>query len=330
MSEAIAQELQALLSQHTWQATDVLSIEDLSIEDCQLVWDMAEVFHKYPSDKLILLKGVAQINYFLESSTRTQSSFELAGKQMGADVINVKGETAAKKKENFVDIAQTLDQYKPQLITVRTDRSGLPLQMSRHTNAHLVNAGDGWHEHPSQALIDGMTLLQEWSGNSQGKIVTIIGDVKHSRVFGSLVRILAMLDVKVRVCTPLTLLPEKVTEIWPHCELYTDADAACAGADAIYALRIQNERGAEGAISTLREYSRAFGVTLKRMAMANSGAIFLHAGPVQRDIDSDPLLAARHPQSRVLKQVENGLAVRKSLLYLLAKQAPQKQNITRL
>ena len=319
------QELDDLIGKYQWKATDLCSIDDLSDDDIKLVWDLAEIFHKYPSDKLDLLKGVAQVNYFLESSTRTRSSFELAGKQLGADVVNVQGETAAKKKENFVDIAQTLDQYQPQLITVRSDRGGLPWQISQHTKAHIINAGDGWHEHPSQILNDGLTMRQEWYGNFKGKILTIIGDIKHSRVFGSIVRLTKRLGIKVRVCAPLTLLPVKITEIWPHCQIFTDADKACSGVDAIFALRIQNDRGAEKNISSLREYSRAFGVTLKRMALAKPEAIFMHAGPVQRDIDSDPLLAARHPQSRVLQQVKNGLAVRKALLYLLATRAEDKE-----
>ena len=325
----IATQLDARLQNHPWQASDLLSVDQLSVADCELIWDLAEIFHQYPSDKLDLLKGVAQVNYFLESSTRTRSSFELAGKQLGADVVNISGETAAKKKENFVGIVQTIDQYRPQLITVRRDRSGLPEQMARHTNAHIVNAGDGCHEHPSQSLIDGLTLRQEW-GNLAGKTVTMIGDIKHSRVFGSFVRLTAKFDIKLRLCAPLTLLPVAITELWTHCTIFTDADAACTDTDAIFALRLQNDRGAERNISTLREYSRAFGVSLARLALAKPDAIFMHAGPVQRDIDSDPLLAARHPQSRVLTQVANGLAVRKAVLYVLARQAADKNIIERL
>jgi aspartate carbamoyltransferase catalytic subunit len=197
---------------------------------------------------------------------------------------------------------------------LRTEYSGLPAQIARHISAAVLNAGDGWHEHPTQGLFDLMTIVEE-VGELEGKTVTIVGDITHSRVFGSVVRALKKFGATVRVAAPATLQPEKAEEVF-GIKTYYSVEEALTGADVVYVLRVQNERGATGDIPTLREYSKAYGISEARLKLAKPGALLMHPGPVQRDIDIHSVLMAI-PDSRILRQVENGLAVRKALLWLL-------------
>jgi aspartate carbamoyltransferase catalytic subunit len=221
------------------------------------------------------------------------------------------------KGESYLDTVQTVDSYNVGVIVIRSKESGVPEMAARHTRASIINAGDGWHEHPTQALLDGLTMLDHaGTKDLKGKIVVIVGDIVHSRVFGSLVRLLKMLKAEIRIAAPQTLLPKHVEKF--GVKTYYVVEEALAGADFVYALRVQGERGANGFIPTLREYSKMFGISRKRLDLAKKDAILMHPGPVIRDIDVHSALSAVDEQSYILRQVENGMAVRKALLWLIA------------
>jgi aspartate carbamoyltransferase catalytic subunit len=314
MKNVVLDRLQHIRKGNTLSTKDILSIDDLSGKDILLLCELARVFRETKTEKIDVLKGFSAALAFFESSVRTRSSFEWAGKHLGIDTINVGDGTAEKKGETFIDIAQTLDMMQAQFLVVRTSKSGLPSQIARHTAAHVINAGDGWHEHPSQALLDFLTILDEF-GDAKGKTITFVGDILHSRVFGSTARIFQKMGLNIRIAAPATLLPEKVAEVF-GVKTFLDVEEALVGTDIVYALRVQNERGATGDISTIREYSKAFGISEKRFALANKGAILMHPGPIQRDTDVHHVLA-NFPQSRILHQIENGLAIRKAIFWML-------------
>ena len=295
---------------------DVISIDDLTIDDIHLVLDIAKEFKSIGNQKYTLLKNLTIFNTFFEDSTRTRASFELAGKKLSADVINISGkDTSVKKNETLHDTAETLNAMRPEAIVIRTSKSGIPHFLAKHVNAAVLNAGDGWHQHPSQPLLDAMTMLEHHK-TLKGKTVTIVGDIFHSRVFGSLVRILKKLEANVRVAAPETLTPKGVEKVF-GIKTYYEVEKALKGADVVYTLRVQEERGSGGFIPTLREYSKNYGITTKRFALADKNAILMHPGPVIRDIDIHSALVVMD-KSRILDQVENGLAIRQALLWLCA------------
>ncbi len=297
---------------------DLLSIDQLTKADLGLIFELARVFKSTKTAKLTLCKGRSQVNAFFESSTRTMASFDLAAKNLGMDTTSVSSASSSTKKgESLIDTVETLSAYGLATLVIRTAQSGASEFAARHTAASVINAGDGWHEHPTQGLLDAFTMLEEFkSRDLKGRIVTVVGDITHSRVFGSLVRIVKKLGGTVRVAAPDTFFPDFVEKF--GVTVFNDIEKAIAGADVIYALRVQEERGAKGYIPTLREYSKTFGITPARLALAKPTAIVMHAGPVMRDIDVHSSLVARHPQSRILAQVENGFAIRKAILWLLA------------
>ncbi len=297
---------------------DLLSIDDLTIADIQLLMDLAQKFKETKTTKLNLCRGRSQINAFFENSTRTQSSFDLSGKHLSIDTNNVGSASSVKKGESFIDTAQTLDAYNVAIIIVRAAQSGVPEQIARHVSASIINAGDGWHEHPSQALLDAMTMLEHCGQKDlSGKKITIVGDIKHSRVFGSLVRILKKLNAaEIRVACPETFFPRHGENF--GITKYYKVEEALKDTDFVYALRVQEERGAKSVIPTLREYSRTFGITEARMKLAHKDAILMHPGPVIRDVDVHSALVSRHKQSHILNQVENGMAIRKAILWCAA------------
>jgi len=296
---------------------DLVSIEQVTQKDLALLYDVARRFRDYKTYKFSFNKGYSQINAFFEPSTRTSSSFDLAAKQLSMDTASVSGNSSISKGESYLDTVETVDAYNVKVIVIRSKESGVPEMAARHTQASIVNAGDGWHEHPTQALLDGLTMLDHVGKDDlKGKVVVIVGDITHSRVFGSLVRLLKMLKAEVRIAAPLTLIPKDVEKFgvtW-----HGNIEEALKDADIVYALRVQSERGANGFIPTLREYSKMFGISRKRLDLANKDAILMHPGPVIRDIDVHSALAAVDGQSHILRQVENGMAVRKALLWLLA------------
>lgn len=296
---------------------DLTSVEQISLSDLDIIFDIARKFRDYKTYKFSLLKGCSQVNAFFENSTRTLASFDLAAKNLSMDTTSVGSTSSVKKWESYLDTAETIDAYNVKIIVIRSSESGLSEMLARHTRASILNAWDGWHEHPTQGLLDILTILDHfWTKNLEGKIITIVGDIMHSRVFWSLVRLLKKLKATVRIACPLTLIPKYVENFWV--DLYTNVEEALSGADVVYALRIQEERWAAGFIPSLREYSKMYGISRKRLDLAKDWALLMHPGPVIRDIDIHSALAARDPQSYVLQQVENGLAVRKALLWLLS------------
>jgi len=296
---------------------DLLSIDQLTSEDISLLFDLTKKFKEIKTAKLSLCKGKSQVNAFFESSTRTMSSFDLAAKHLGMDTTSISSaSSSAKKGESLVDTVETVSAYNLSTLVVRTAEAGASELASRHIKAAVVNAGDGWHEHPTQGLLDAFTIYEHVGTlDFKGVTVAIVGDILHSRVFGSLVRILKKLGATVRVSAPETFLPDFGENF--GITFHYDVEEALAGVDVVYALRVQEERGAKGYIPTLREYSKTFGITERRLKLAHQDAILMHPGPVMRDIDVQSALVARHPQSRILAQVENGLAMRKAILWSL-------------
>ncbi len=297
---------------------DLYSIDQVSNDDLDLIFRLARKFREHKTYKYGLSKGCSMVNAFFESSTRTMASFDLSGKHLGMDTTGVSSTSSVKKGETYLDTAETLDAYNPQVIVIRSRESGVAEMVAPHVNAGIINAGDGWHEHPSQALLDGLTMLDSLGGaDLKGKIVTIAGDIRHSRVFGSLVRLLKKLKATVRVAAPRTLLPACAENF--GLEIFYNVEEALKDADVVYALRMQEERGAKGFVPTLREYSKMYGISRKRLDLAKKNAILMHPGPVRRDIDIHSALVALDNQSHILKQVENGMAIRKTVLWLLSR-----------
>lgn len=300
---------------------DLLSIDDLTKDDISLILDLAEIFKQSKTEKTDILKSVTMINAFYEGSTRTRTSFEIAGKNLGSDVINVSGSgSSVKKGESWLDTTETLAAYHPKIMVLRSSESGLPNFLAKHVAPSIINAGDGWHEHPTQALLDLKTIL-DYHKTLKGKVVTIVGDIFHSRVFGSLVRILGTYEATIRVVSPETFIPREVQQF--NVTLFTEIEKALVGSDVIYALRVQEERGAKGYVPSLREYSKTFGINARRFALAKPDAIIMHPGPVIRDIDVHSNLVT-HERSKILEQVENGLAVRKALIWLFGDRRDNK------
>lgn len=296
---------------------DLHSIDQASIADLGLIFDLARRFRHYKTHKFGLGRGSSMVNCFFESSTRTLASFDLSAKNLSMDTSNVGSASSVSKGESYLDTALTLDAYNLKIIVVRCREAGVPEFLSRHVRAAIISAGDGWHEHPTQGLLDALTMLDHVGGTDmKGRIVTVVGDIRHSRVFGSLVRVLKKLGAEIRVAAPETFLPAGVENY--GLKTYYDVEEALAGAHAVYALRVQEERGANGFIPSLREYSKMYGISRKRLDLADKNALLMHPGPVRRDVDVHSALVAVDEQSHILKQVENGMAVRKALLWLLA------------
>jgi aspartate carbamoyltransferase catalytic subunit len=296
---------------------DFCSVAQLSPEDIELIFAVARRFRAHGTYKFPFNKGRSVVNAFFESSTRTLTSFDLSAKNLSMDTNNVSSGSSVKKGESFLDTAETLDAYNLKIIVIRAAEAGVPEMLARHVRAGVINAGDGWHEHPTQALLDALTMLDHFGGaDLSGRVVAVVGDIMHSRVFGSLVRLLKKLKAEVRVAAPETFLPPFVGNF--GVTTHYDVEEALAGAHVVYALRVQEERGANGFIPSLREYSKMYGISRRRLDLANKDAILMHPGPVRRDVDVHSALVAVDGQSHILRQVENGMAVRKALLWLMA------------
>lgn len=304
---------------------DLVSVDPLTNKDINLIFDIARKFRDYETHKFDLNKNCSMVNLFFENSTRTLSSFDLSGKNLSMDTTGVSGTgSSVKKGESYIDTAQTLDSYNVKAIIVRAPESGVPEMIARHVKASVINAGDGWHEHPTQALLDALTILDHHNCKTmKGKIVTIVGDIKHSRVFGSMVRLFNKLGATIRVAAPETLIPMYAEKY--GIEIFYNVEKALENADVVYALRVQEERGSNGYIPTLREYSKMYGITRKRMDLASPKALLMHPGPVRRDVDVHSALVTMDDQSHILRQVENGMAVRKSVLWLLCNRHDNKR-----
>jgi aspartate carbamoyltransferase catalytic subunit len=301
----------------TFPHKHLLGIEPLSRADIETLLDsaisMKEVMRR-DIKKVPALRGKLIVNLFFESSTRTRSSFEIAEKILSADALNwsVSG-SAVSKGETLLDTVKNLEAMHPDMIIIRHMASGAPHFIARNVGCAVVNAGDGAHEHPSQALLDAFTLRERW-GSLDGKTVTIAGDIRHSRVFGSNVYCLTRLGAKVRVCGPPTMIPFGVEKL--GVEVETDFRKAVSDADAVMLLRIQTERLKESLFPNGREYAKFWGLDEEKLSWLKPDALVLHPGPVNRGVELAPEVADGN-RSVILDQVENGVAVRMAILLQL-------------
>jgi aspartate carbamoyltransferase catalytic subunit len=300
-----------------WRRKDLLGIEDLSREEIELVLDTAVSFQEIaarPIKKVPTLRGKTIANLFVESSTRTRSSFELAAKRLSADLLNISATTSSLTKgETLLDTARNLEAMHVDVIIMRHAVAGAPHRLARCVRASVVNAGDGAHEHPTQALLDLLTIRQKF-GRIAGLTVSIVGDIAHSRVARSNIWALTKMGARVIVCGPPTLIPVGVEQF--GVEVTHDLREAIRQADILYMLRIQRERQQANLFPSIREYAKLFGVTREKLADAKPGVSILHPGPVNRGVELSPEIADGN-QSVILEQVSNGIAVRMAVLYLV-------------
>jgi aspartate carbamoyltransferase catalytic subunit len=307
-----------------WQHRHVLDLDDFSVDEIELVLETTQAMKEILAREVPrapALRGTTIVTLFYESSTRTRSSFELAAKILGADVINITASgSSIEKGESLIDTVRTLRAIGAQVLIMRHSMSGAPYLAAQHTEARVINAGDGWHAHPTQGLLDLYTLRQH-IGDLRGKRIVIVGDVQHSRVARSDIWGLSKLGAEVVVCGPPTLLPPELgrpteADALPPVEAATDFDRAVCGADAVMTLRLQQERMAGGLLPSLREYSRLYQVNEARMLKAKPGAPVLHPGPMNEGVEISAALA-HGSRSLIEEQVTNGVAVRMALLYLM-------------
>lgn len=298
---------------------DLLGIRNLSSEDIYKILDTAETFRdvsRREVKKVPTLRGKTVINLFFEASTRTRTSFELAAKRLSADAINISASTSSVSKgETLLDTAQNLDAMNPDAIVIRHSSAGAPHLLAKFSDAAIINAGDGANEHPTQALLDAMTIRQH-KGKIEGLEVAIIGDILHSRVARSNLYLLTKLGAKVRFYAPRTLLPPEFIELVDKDLTICDSmETALDGADVVMILRIQRERMDKAFFPTMREYSIFYGLNNERLSLAKPDVIVLHPGPMNRGIEiASEVADGEH--AFILNQVENGLAVRMAVLYL--------------
>ncbi len=299
---------------------DLVGLAGLSRDQITTILDVAEPLREISEraiKKVPTLRGMTVVNLFFEPSTRTRISFEFAEKRMSADTVNVASSgSSVSKGETLVDTARNLEAMRIDMVVVRHAASGAAQFLAERIESNVINAGDGTHEHPTQGLLDLLTLRQRL-GSLEGRRICIVGDVLHSRVARSNIYGLKALGAEVAVCGPRSLLPNAINEM--GVQVFDRVEAAIEWADALNVLRLQLERMQAGYIPSLREYNRVFGVTSARLAAAKRELLVLHPGPMNRgvEIDSD---VADGPHSVILDQVTNGVAVRMAVLYLLAGQ----------
>lgn len=301
-----------------WVKKDLLGLEELTQSEIEFILSTAESFKEVSSreiKKVPALRGKTVVNLFYEPSTRTRVSFEVAAKRLSADVINIASETSSVKKgETLIDTGRNIEALKADIIVMRHNYSGAPALLARHLNISVVNAGDGWHEHPTQALLDIFTL-KEKLGKIKGLKITIIGDIAHSRVARSNIWGLTKLGAKVTVCAPPMLIPAGIKEM--GAEVCDNIDKALVEADAVNVLRMQFERDEQNAFPKQMEYFKNFGVTEERLSKAKKNIIVMHPGPINRGIEMSSEVADGS-NSVILEQVTNGIAVRMAVLFLVA------------
>ena len=296
----------------------LLGIEPLTAGDLVTLLDLSERFLEIaerPIKKVPTLRGKTVINLFLEPSTRTRTSFEIAAKRLSADAVNISGSASSTTKgETLLDTARNLDAMSPDVVVVRHSQAGAAEMLARQLRAGVVNAGDGAHEHPTQALLDCSTIRAH-KGKLAGLEVAICGDIRHSRVARSNIWALTKLGAHVRVAAPRTLLAPGLTDM--GASVYERIEPALEGVDVVMMLRIQKERMAGSLFPNTREYSRYFGLNPRRLELAKPDAIVMHPGPLNRGVEIDPAVADG-PRAVILDQVARGVAVRMAVLYLLA------------
>jgi aspartate carbamoyltransferase catalytic subunit len=296
---------------------DLLGIKGMAAEEIRLILDTAATFKDVSErdiKKVPTLRGKTVINLFYEASTRTRTSFELAGKRLSADVINISTSTSSVVKgETLLDTARNIEAMKCDIIIVRHSCSGAPEFLSTRLKSSVINAGDGFHEHPTQALLD-MFTIREKLGRLEGRTVVIVGDIAHSRVARSDICGLTTMGAKVRVCGPPTMIPPGIECM--GATVYYDMDEAVKGADVIMMLRLQLERQAVGLFPGVREYAKLYGLNKARVALAEKHVLVMHPGPMNRGVEISSEVADSTPV--ILDQVTNGVAVRMAAMFLLS------------
>jgi len=312
-----------------WHRRHVLDLDDFSAEEIGLVMETADAMKEVLGRQIArvpTLRGTTIVTLFYEASTRTRTSFELAARVLGADVISIAAASSSVQKgESLVDTVLTLQAVGADMLIMRHRYSGAPYLAARHSHLKVVNGGDGWHAHPTQALLD-MYTMRSHLGDLRGRKVVIVGDITHSRVARSNMWGLTAVGARVVICGPPTLMPvgldgagrrEGDELALPPVEVDLNLDRAIEGADVVMALRLQLERQQAGLIPSIREYARLYQVNAERLARAQPGALVLHPGPVNEGIEISPEVA-HGAHSLIEEQVTNGVAVRMAVLYLLA------------
>jgi aspartate carbamoyltransferase catalytic subunit len=298
----------------------LLGIEGLSPDEITLLLDRSESYveqNRQVDKKQSLLRGRTIINLFFENSTRTRTSFELAGKRLGGDVINMSVQASSiKKGETLIDTAMTLTAMHPDVLVVRHSESGAVQLLAEKVDCAVINAGDGSHEHPTQALLDALTIRRR-KGRLQGLAVAICGDILHSRVARSNIALLNTMGARVRVVAPRTLLPAEIGRL--GVEVFHDMAAGLAGVDIVMMLRLQTERFHGSFVPSIREYFHFFGLDYAKLAAAKPDALIMHPGPMNRGVEIDTAVADDIDRSAIRQQVEMGVAVRMACLEVLTR-----------
>jgi aspartate carbamoyltransferase catalytic subunit len=312
------------VSAQTYLGKDLIGLEPLDAEKIRMILDTAEPFKEISEraiKKVPVLRGKTIVNLFFEPSTRTRISFEFAEKRLSADTVNIAASgSSVQKGETLVDTARNLEAMRIDMVVMRHPSSGAARFLAERIPSNVINAGDGRHEHPTQGLLDLLTI-RDHRARIEGLKVCLVGDVLHSRVARSNIWGLTRLGAQVAVCGPRTLLPAKIGDL--GAQVFTSIDEAIEWADVLNVLRLQLERMQAGYVPSVREYNRVYGVTRERVERAPRDLLILHPGPMNRgvEIDSD---VADGPHSVILDQVTNGVAIRMAVLYLLAGGAPEK------
>lgn len=300
------------------RSKDILGLEYLEPDEMSLILDMASDMKKIVQSnmkRVNYLQGRSVMTLFYENSTRTRVSFELAAKYMGANAVNISvSSSSVAKGENLIDTGRTLDVMGTDIVVMRHSQPGAPHLLAKNIRASVINAGDGMHEHPTQALLD-MYTIREAKGGFEGLKVAIIGDIMHSRVARSNIIGLGKMGAKVYIYAPATLMPIGIEKM--GCHICSSLQEAVEGADVVMGLRIQKERLKKALIPSTEEYARFFGLDLRHLAGSKKDALVMHPGPVNRGVEMTSLLIDSD-QSRITEQVTNGVAIRMALLYLLA------------
>ena len=296
---------------------DILGIRELSVDEINLILDTADSFLEVSTreiKKVPTLRGKTIVNLFYEASTRTRTSFEIAGKRLSADTINISASTSSVVKgETLIDTARNLEAMNPDVIVIRHSAAGAPHMLARMIRPSIINAGDGAHEHPTQSLLDMLTIRSK-KGKIAGLKVAIIGDIAHSRVARSNIYGLTKMGAQVAVAGPATMLPRDIEKM--AVTVSSRIDTAIGDADIVMVLRIQTEREHQNIFPSLREYASCFSLNAKNIKLAKDNVLVMHPGPINRGVEISPDIADG-PYSIILEQVTNGVAVRMALLYLL-------------
>ena len=310
----------------TYPRKHLLAIEGLEPPHIADLLDLAESYallNRSGKTQRDLLKGRTLINLFFEDSTRTRKSFEIAGKRLGADVINMSVSTSSVNKgETLLDTASTLNAMHCDLLVVRHAQSGAPSLLSQKVDAAVINAGDGTHEHPTQALLDALTIRRH-KGRLEGLVVAICGDIAHSRVARSNMHLLTTMGSRVRVVGPPTLIPAEAARL--GVEVFHDMKAGLAGADVVMMLRLQRERMSGGMVPSAREFFRFYGLDAEKLAFAKPDSIVMHPGPMNRGVEIESAIADHPTRSVIGEQVEMGVACRMAVLDVLSRQLPRNR-----